>query len=276
MDMLGPFLTGLSDRGKLLLAGDLNVVEDPILDKSLGGGSSEENDRMLQLNLFSGLHMADTFRTLNPGSRERYATEERKRVRVALHHLELTVSGLQQELMRNPHLDDLRTFLTEKESQLAAYLKGENDRLHCFAGVKEEMKGEIASKVLSAKVKSKKSRTMITALSSHGVEQRGKKGNLAAASQFYSTLFAENPPSGLPCWKPDMLKTLRDEEKAGLDADWSEEEVKEALKNMACDKSPGSDGLPKELFEYHWDLLRGDFMGFIKQFESSAFLPEEV
>ncbi|CAI5457802.1 unnamed protein product [Closterium sp. Yama58-4] len=202
----------------------------------------------------------------------RYATEERKRVRATLRHLELAVSGLQQELMRNPHRDDLRTVFSEKESQLAAYLKGENDRLHLLAGVK----GEIASKVLPAKVKSKKSRTMITALSSQGVEQRGTKGILEAASQFYASLFAKRPPSGPPCWKPDLLKTLRDEERASLEAVWSEEEVKEALKNMACDKSSGSDGLPKELFERHWDFLGEDFMGFIKQFESSAVIPKEV
>ncbi|CAI5978792.1 unnamed protein product [Closterium sp. NIES-65] len=76
--------------------------------------------------------------------------------------------------------------------------------------------------------------------------------------------------------KPDLPKTLRDREKEELEADWTKEEVKKALKEMACDKSPGGDGLPKELFERHWDLLRKDFMGFIKQFESSAVLPEEV
>ncbi|CAI5472115.1 unnamed protein product [Closterium sp. Yama58-4] len=363
-----------------MLAGDLNVVEDPILDRSLVGGSSGENARMLQL--FSGLHMVDAFRTLNPSGRKytfyagatksssridrilvsaellpsvaeavhtrslrgisdhkcgikvvlqaslrlhvgpgiwrlpsadtakpgvekvikavterhhaeashsfgglltklkaalrRYAAEERKRVRANLRHLELAVSGLKQELMRNPQRDDLRVTLAEKESQLAAYLKGENDRLHLLAGVKEETKGEIASRVLSAKVKSKKTRTMITVLASHGVEQRGTRGILEAASRFYAELFAEAPPSGLPCWKPDPLKTLREQERTELEADWSEDEVKKALKEMVCDKSPGGDGLPKELFERHWDLLREDFMGFVKQFESSAVLPEEV
>ncbi|CAI7761005.1 unnamed protein product [Closterium sp. NIES-53] len=351
-----------------MLAGDLNVVEDPDLDKSPRGGSSGENGRLLQL--FDGLHMVDAFRTLNPSGREytfyakatksstridrilvsaellpsvveaahtrslngisdhkcgirvvlqaslrlhmgpgiwrlpsadtakpgvervikavverhhaeapgsfgglltklkaalrRYAAEERKRIRATLRHLELAVSRLQQELMRNPLRDDLRVTLAERESQLAAYLKGETDRLHLLAGVKEETKGEIASGVLSAKVKSKKTRTMITVLTSQGVEQRGTRGILEAASRFYAELFAEAPPSGLPCWKPDLLKTLRDREKEELEADWTEEEVKQALKEMACDKSPGGDGLPKELFERHWDLLRKDFMGFIK------------
>ncbi|CAI7767926.1 unnamed protein product [Closterium sp. NIES-54] len=351
-DVLGPYLSGLNCSGKLMLAGDLNVVEDPDLDKSPRGGSSGENGRLLQL--FDGLHMVDAFQTLNPSGREYtfyakatksssmivrilvsaellpsvveaahtrslngisdhkcgvrvvlqaslrlhmgpgiwrlpsadtakpevervikavverhhaeasgsfgglltklkavlrcYAAEERKRIRATLRHLELAVSGLQQGLMRNPLRDDLRVTLAERESQLATYLKGENDRLHLLAGVKEETKGEIASGVLSAKVKSKKTRTMITVLTSQGVEQRGTRGILEAASRFYAELFAEAPPSGLPCWKPDLLKTLRDREKEELEADWTEEE----------------------------DLLRKDFMGFIKQFESSAVLPEEV
>ncbi|CAI5499488.1 unnamed protein product [Closterium sp. Naga37s-1] len=37
----------------------------------------------------------------------RYVTEERKRVHASLRHLEPAVSGLQQELMRRPHRDDL-------------------------------------------------------------------------------------------------------------------------------------------------------------------------
>ncbi|CAI7774037.1 unnamed protein product [Closterium sp. NIES-53] len=206
----------------------------------------------------------------------RYAAEERKRVHATLRHLELAVFELQQELMREPHRDDLRVSLAEKESQLGAYLRGENERLHLLAGVKEQTKGEIASKVLSGKVKTKKSRTMITVLELQGAEQRGTREILEAASSFYSSLFTEAPPTDLPCWTPDLRKTLSRGEKVELDAEWSEDEVKQALKDMAGDKSPGNDGLPKELFERHWDLLRGDFMGFVKQFEESAVLPEEV
>ncbi|CAI5465194.1 unnamed protein product [Closterium sp. Yama58-4] len=45
---------------------------------------------------------------------------------------------------------------------------------------------------------------------------------------------------------------------------------------MARNKSPGSDGLPKELFEAHWDLLGESFMVMAKSFESSASLPAEL
>ncbi|CAI5945828.1 unnamed protein product [Closterium sp. NIES-65] len=43
----------------------------------------------------------------------RYATEERKRELATLRHLELAVSGLQQELLREPHRDDLRCSSTD-------------------------------------------------------------------------------------------------------------------------------------------------------------------
>ncbi|CAI5464616.1 unnamed protein product [Closterium sp. Yama58-4] len=345
-EVLEPFLSNLGGRSKLLLAGDLNVVEDLILDKSPSGGPCGENERLtfyaratksssrvdrivvpgdllssvtaaahthplkgisdhkfgirvvLQANL--RLHMgpgnwrllsADTAKpgvervaravterhragksgnfgtllTKLKAALRRYTTEERKRLRATLRHLELAVSGLQHAVMREPHRDDLWTDLLEKEAQLEAYLKGENERLHLLAGVREETKGEIALKVLFGRVKSKKTRTMIPALSVQGVEQKGTKGIMEAASGFYAELFAEAPPLDVPCWKPDVGKTLRGDEVAELDADWSEEEVKAVLSGMARDKSPWNDGLPKELFERHWDLLKEDFMRFVKR-----------
>ncbi|CAI5947123.1 unnamed protein product [Closterium sp. NIES-65] len=264
----------------------LPLVVEASHTRSLGSISDHKCGIKVVLQASLGLHMGPgiwrlpSTDTAKPGVEKaalrRYAAEERKWIRATLRHLELAVSGLQQEPMRSPQQDDIRVTLEEKESQLAAYLNGENDRLHLLAGVKEETKGEIASRVLSAKVKSKKTRTMITALASQGVEQRGTRGILEAASRFYTELFAEAPPSGLPCWKPDSLKTLREQEKTYMEADWSEEEVRKALKKMACDKSPGGDGLLKELFKRYWDLLREDFMDFIKPFESSAVFPDEL
>ncbi|CAI5977925.1 unnamed protein product [Closterium sp. NIES-65] len=69
-DVLKPFLDdNLGNRGRYLLAGDLNLVEDPVLDKSSGAGSSGENDRLLRM--FSSLHMVDAYRALNLGGQER-------------------------------------------------------------------------------------------------------------------------------------------------------------------------------------------------------------
>ncbi|CAI5977237.1 unnamed protein product [Closterium sp. NIES-65] len=42
---------------------------------------------------------------------------------------------------------------------------------------------------------------------------------------------------------------------------------------MAKNKSPDGDGLPKELFEAHWDLLGESFMALVRSFDASATLP---
>ncbi|CAI7906457.1 unnamed protein product [Closterium sp. NIES-54] len=49
-------------------------------------------------------------------------------------------------------------------------------------------------------------------------------------------------------------------------------EVKQAVKRMAKNKTPSSDGLPKELFEAQWNVLGKRFMGLALDFESSASL----
>ncbi|CAI5464348.1 unnamed protein product [Closterium sp. Yama58-4] len=73
-----------------------------------------------------------------------------------------------------------------------------------------------------------------------------------------------------------MDKVLRSWEAAELSADWTEEEVKRAFSAMAANKSPGKDGLPKELFEAHWDLLGKGFMALAKDFARTAVLSTEV
>ncbi|CAI7862180.1 unnamed protein product [Closterium sp. NIES-53] len=55
---------------------------------------------------------------------------------------------------------------------------------------------------------------------------------------------------------------------------WSEQEVKQALKELANDKSPGWDGLPKELFQQHWELLREPMMKMIGEFTATGKLPD--
>ncbi|CAI5472419.1 unnamed protein product [Closterium sp. Yama58-4] len=114
------------------------------------------------------------------------------------------------------------------------------------------------------------------ALRKYSTEERKRdsKGILEAASEFYAKLFSEPTPSTdsshLPI-APD--KRLGEAQAQLLVAEWSEVEVKEALDGMAKGKSPGADGIPKEFFGHHWDLLGGDLLGFVKQFEESATLP---
>ncbi|CAI5943545.1 unnamed protein product [Closterium sp. NIES-65] len=47
-----------------------------------------------------------------------------------------------------------------------------------------------------------------------------------------------------------------------------------AAKGLANDKSPGWDGLPKELYQWHWELLREPVMKMIGEFAAAGKMPD--
>ncbi|CAI5466594.1 unnamed protein product [Closterium sp. Yama58-4] len=151
--------------------------------------------------------------------------------------------------MRNPTCNVTREALAAKELQLKAYQEARRERLHLQAGLTEEMTGEIASKHLSI---------------------------LDVASAFFNSIFGKDRRTDFSHWNLNPSRCLGKEAEESLMADWTEQEVKEAFTTMARNKSPGGDGLPKELFECHWDLLGGSFMALVKDFEKSASIPAEL
>ncbi|CAI5974059.1 unnamed protein product [Closterium sp. NIES-65] len=76
--------------------------------------------------------------------------------------------------------------------------------------------------------------------------------------------------------KPLPGRTLNAEVAQTLEADWSEAEVQQAFKALANGKSPGKDGLPKELFEKNWDVLGGEFLKMAQNFSETASLPASI
>ncbi|CAI5481364.1 unnamed protein product [Closterium sp. Yama58-4] len=165
--------------------------------------------------------------------------EERKRVTATQLHLTEEVERMRHLVMGGPTDDATKALLLTREEQLEAYRENERERLEVFAGLKEELQGEIPSPFLSAKVKLRKERTVIE-------EVRFKGESLPAEA---------------------VVK---------LGATWTEKEVKEALEGLPKGKSPGQDGLPAELFIEHWDLLGGAFMRFVRDFEATGTLPESL
>ncbi|CAI5481842.1 unnamed protein product [Closterium sp. Yama58-4] len=121
-------------------------------------------------------------------------------------------------------------------------------------------------------IKTRKARTRLVEIEYQGVRHGGAKEALKAASDFYTRLFAAGVDSPL-----DRLVDRRfsPEEAEALCAPWEEAEVKRALAEMAPGKTPGRDGLPKELWESQWDLLGGQMMQFLKEFERMGSLFKE-
>ncbi|CAI5962784.1 unnamed protein product [Closterium sp. NIES-65] len=207
---------------------------------------------------------------LNAGLRA-YAKEEGKRVKATMRHLSAAVANQKQAAMGAPNCTRTRELLRAKESQLREYQASRRDRLHLMAGYGTELKGEVVSKHLSARAKARKQRTRIAELNVNGTMVCEKQGILDAAADFFNGLFGTDKRTHRTSWLPD--RRLSAEEAEGLAQDWSEQEVKNAFKALACGKSPGLDGIPKELFELHWDILGECFMNLARSFEASASLP---
>ncbi|CAI5968592.1 unnamed protein product [Closterium sp. NIES-64] len=110
-------------------------------------------------------------------------SEERKRVKATLLYLDTAVASLQQEVMQNLYCSTLKEELGIKESQRAAYLTSEQERLSLMAGVRELREGEMPGKLMSAKVKTRKE-TLVTSLQWKGEVREDSKGILEAAYEF--------------------------------------------------------------------------------------------
>ncbi|CAI5964056.1 unnamed protein product [Closterium sp. NIES-65] len=66
--VLAPFMANSTGKQNFILIGDLNMVEDPLLDRSSGAGSSGENSSVVQI--CSAHCLADAFRWMNPVLKE--------------------------------------------------------------------------------------------------------------------------------------------------------------------------------------------------------------
>ncbi|CAI7918090.1 unnamed protein product [Closterium sp. NIES-54] len=125
-------------------------------------------------------------------------------------------------------------------------------------------------------VKARKAYTQIAELQTASGVVSDSQGILRAMSDFFAEIFGRDRCQLEEKWRPDKEKNLRSWEAEELSADWTEEEVKRAFSVMAANKSPGKDGLPKELFEAHWDLLGKGFMALANDFARTAVLLMEV
>ncbi|RVX14296.1 Transposon TX1 uncharacterized 149 kDa protein [Vitis vinifera] len=71
-------------------------------------------------------------------------------------------------------------------------------------------------------------------------------------------------------WHPSMegldFNRIDVEEAARLEEVFSEEEVFSALSDLNGDKAPGPDGFPLSFWQFCWDFVKEEVMGFLKEF----------
>ncbi|CAI5484179.1 unnamed protein product [Closterium sp. Yama58-4] len=204
-----------------------------------------------------------------------HVTEERKRVRATLLHLERKVEELRWKVMADASSQALYEELVKAEAALKLYQDDSKERLQVMTGLLVELASETPSGFLSGLVKSRKAKTEIMELVYKGVQRKGAKEVLQAASEHFREAYAEAAPGRTAePWPIDEGRKLQETDKLQLDAEWSEQEVKAALRGLPVGKAPGQDGLPKEFFERNWELLGPAVMKEVRGFESTGVLSE--
>ncbi|CAI5960133.1 unnamed protein product [Closterium sp. NIES-64] len=204
-----------------------------------------------------------------------HVTEERKRVRATMKHLELNVEGLRWKVMNSPSDQDAYEELIKNEVALKLYQDSSKERLHAMTGLLAEVAGETPSAFLSGLLKSRKAKTAISELFFEGTARRGAREVLLAASEHFRDAYVDLPLHLISDpWPIDKERRLRDDDRSQLGGEWSEQEVKAALKGLPVGKAPGEDGLPKEFFERNWELLGEAVMSEVRVFERIAKLSE--
>ncbi|CAI5983619.1 unnamed protein product [Closterium sp. NIES-65] len=253
-DSLEPFLQSLPVLHHILVMGDLNVVEDPDLDRTSQAGSSAENHRLL--SCWRNTDLRDAFRHIHPDKRE-YTFFARA--------------------TRYPHCQRTGRTLLRKEELLEAYERSHKEQLQLWAGIEAEMDGEVASGTLSAQIKTRKAKTTIREVARNGSLFSGVKEVLSAATSHFRDAFGCVSSSAVPATEDHpMQRRLGEASRRALSAPWTEDEVRKAIRELAPRKSPGADGLPKELFDYNWGLLGPVLMDLVRSFTGGEALPHTV
>ncbi|CAI5473555.1 unnamed protein product [Closterium sp. Yama58-4] len=170
-----------------------------------------------------------------------FAREEGKRVKATVTHLVDEVAELRQEMMQDPSCKATSARLAVKEAQLLEYQASRKDKLFLMSGMRTELRGEVASKHLTALVQAKKASTQIAELQTASGVVSDSQGILRAASEFFADIFGRDLCQLDDDWRPALDKKLRSWEAEELAADWTEEEVKKAFSAMAANKSPRKD-----------------------------------
>ncbi|KAI8521369.1 hypothetical protein Bbelb_011230 [Branchiostoma belcheri] len=84
---------------------------------------------------------------------------------------------------------------------------------------------------------------------------------------FYSKLYEEGQidMSEQKYFLNQLQASLQEESKDALERDLTLFELEEALKDMANNKSPGSDGLPREFYLRYWEIIGRDILEVFKE-----------
>ncbi len=167
---------------------------------------------------------------------------------------------------------DIKSSLEEIEKEK---LNGERVR----AKVKWHEEGEKSSKYfLSSEVYRAKNKLIAGLKNPAGDVISDSKGMLELGVNFYSELYrsGEVDLHAQSKFVDNLNLKLSEEEKNSCESEMSKEEVLNALKSFKNNKSPGSDGIPKEFYIHFWEILGEAFTDLLNACHDIGELPESM
>ena len=88
-------------------------------------------------------------------------------------------------------------------------------------------------------------------------------------TEYYKKLFGAPEPNSVVMMEDriDDIPQLSNTENDILSADFSIEEVHDAIKQMEGNKAPGPDGFPAEFYQIFWEVIKHDLMALFRCFQ---------
>jgi hypothetical protein len=99
---------------------------------------------------------------------------------------------------------------------------------------------------------------------------------IAMSHLFFDELYTEDPEVDPRSLLEFIEPVISDQINQQLLAEFSDDEIGDALFQIAPLKAPGPDGLPARFFQRNWALLRAETCRAVKQFFSDGILPDGI
>lgn len=138
--------------------------------------------------------------------------------------------------------------------------------------IKWAIEGDENSKFFHGMINNKLRRSRINGLSINGTWVTDPFTIKEAIFKFYKDKF-DNHNTSRPSFSSIRFKKLSTSDASSLEFPFSPEEIKETVWSCAGEKAPDPDGFTFKFFKYHWDTIGNDIMLFVKNFETSCFIP---
>ena len=94
--------------------------------------------------------------------------------------------------------------------------------------------------------------------------------------KYYQDLFTFSKPNSQGAALEHIPNVITDHMNAVLNAPFREDEVKEALKQMAPLKAPGLDGMPLLFYQHFWGVVDNDVTNSVLSWLNSGIIPHPI